>query len=178
MIIGVNILLRGLELDDVNELMKHWNDLEVRELLFSPLPNSREEEIEWIRSTWERRKKGEDFVFAIVIKELNLYIGNISVGITNKTSKRGSLGIVIFNKSHWNKGYGTEAMNLMLDYSFNVLNLHSVELEVYETNERAYACYKKVGFKETGRKREASYYSGKYIDHLIMDILKTEWKKK
>ena len=76
------------------------------------------------------------------------------------------------------KGYGTEAINLILDYGFNYLNLNNIKLDVVEFNERAIACYKKCGFKECGRRRKCEFIDGNYYDRISMDILKEEFTDK
>lgn len=175
MLIGKLVVLRGLELSDVDELMKYWNLKEVKRYLLAIGPNAKEEEIEWIKGTWERRQKGQDYVFGIVVKEENLYIGNVEIGIRNQINRRGYAGIAIFNPSYWGRGFGTEAIQLLIEYGFKNLNLNSVELEVFETNTRAQRCYEKVGFKEVGRRRQAQFFEGRYIDSIVMDILSSEW---
>lgn len=155
--------------------MKFWNNSELQEFLSGPLIASRDEEINWIRSTWERRQKGEAYIFGIILIENNLYIGNIEIGIDNKISQRGSLGVVIFNPAYWNKGLGSEAIHLLLNFAFSSLNLHSIELKVFSYNKRAQTCYEKVGFVETGKKREAHFINGQYHDIILMDILASEF---
>ncbi|MFX1283334.1 MAG: GNAT family N-acetyltransferase [Promethearchaeota archaeon] len=172
---GTQILLRGLELSDVDELMKYWNNPELHQFLSRPLIASRDEEIDWIRHSWERRQKGEAYIFGIFLIEKNKYIGNIELQIINNIAQRGSLGIAIFNPQYWGKGLGTEALELILDFGFSVLNLHTIELETFPFNQRALACYKKIGFVETGRKREAHFISGQYHDIILMDISATEF---
>ncbi|MHA1976239.1 MAG: GNAT family N-acetyltransferase [Candidatus Hodarchaeales archaeon] len=175
MLEGSNLILRGLELNDVEELMKHWNNAEHRKYILNKVPQSREEEIEWIKHGWQIRSEGKGYIFAIIHKESHLYIGHLGLDIKDRISGRGSLGIAIFNKEYWNKGYGTESMRLIVDYAFKTLNLHSVELELYADHPQAQRCYEKVGFKVVGRHREAYYNEGKYVDSVIMDLLKTEW---
>lgn len=178
MLEGKQVTLRGLELLDVDELMKHWNRKEVRQFLLQFTPHSIEEEKDWIRNTWERRKKGKGYTFGIILKSKNLYIGNVEVSIMNPISRRGLIGIAIFNTEYWSQGLGSEALELIIDYTFNNLNLHSVELELHENNERAYSCYKKVGFIEIGKRREAYFSDGQRIDSIVMDILAAEWKER
>lgn len=72
-----------------------------------------------------------------------------------------------------NKGYGAEVLDLLLDYGFNYLNLNNIMLNVKSFNERAIACYKKVGFKEFGRRRESYFLNGKYYDDIQFELLKT-----
>ena len=175
---GQNVLLRGLELSDVPELMKHWNNTEVKKFLNSFTPHSIQEEEEFIKHTWKIRKEGKAHVFAIVSKENDLYIGNIDISIVDSNSRRGVIGIAIFNQSYWNRGFGTEALNLIINFAFKTLNLHSVELQVFSNNLRAKHCYEKCGFKESGLRREAIYVEGSYFDSILMDITKKEWINK
>ena len=86
------------------------------------------------------------------------------------------VGLFIGDEENRNKGYGAEALRLLSDYSFNYLNLNNIQLGVKAFNERAIACYKKVGFKEYGRRREAYFLNGKYYDHVFMDILAREFE--
>lgn len=86
------------------------------------------------------------------------------------------LGIFIGDEDYRSKGYGREAINLLLEYGFKYLNLHSIRLALIETNERVHNCYLKCGFKDTGKSREDFYINGKYYDKLYMDILESEFK--
>lgn len=169
--------MRGLELSDVDELIKFWNSPELQQFLSRPRIASRDEEVEWIRSTWERRRKGDAYIFGVFLLDQDQYIGNIELRIVNRIAQRGVLGISIFNPNYWNKGYGTEAIELMLNFAFSSLNLNTVELEVFAFNKRAQACYKKVGFIETGRKRQAHFVNGQYHDIILMDISTIEFIK-
>lgn len=155
--------------------MKYWNNLELQKFLIRPLIGSRDEEINWIRNTWDRRRKGEAYIFGIFLIEKDQYIGNIELKVISHIARRGSLGIVIFNQNYWGKGFGAEAIELLLDFGFSVLNLNTIELEVFSFNKRALACYKKVGFIEIGRKRDAHFISGQYHDIILMDISAIEF---
>jgi RimJ/RimL family protein N-acetyltransferase len=75
------------------------------------------------------------------------------------------------------QGYGPEAMRWALDWAFETANLHRVQLEAYEWNERALASYKRVGFREEGRLRQAIWRSGRWWDELILGILEDEWRE-
>ena len=88
----------------------------------------------------------------------------------------GTCGIFIGDKNEQGKGYGTEAMKLLLGYGFNTLNLNRLDLKVNDFNSRAIKCYQNLGFVEEGRMREASFVNGKYHDQILMSILRKEWK--
>ena len=73
---------------------------------------------------------------------------------------------------HRGKGYGKKAIDLVLEYGFEHLNLHRIYLDTLESNTSAIGLYKKVGFKEEGRKKQHIYKNGKYFDLICMCILK------
>jgi RimJ/RimL family protein N-acetyltransferase len=85
------------------------------------------------------------------------------------------VGILIGEKSCWNRGYGTEAMHLLVDTAFNTLNLHRVYLRVFEDNPRAIRAYEKAGFVHEGRMRQAEFHQGRFCDVLLMSVLRPEW---
>jgi RimJ/RimL family protein N-acetyltransferase len=172
---GKLITLRGLELTDAAEITQHYNDWEVRQFLMSITPLSHEEEDNRIRQTWELRRKGTIYVFGIELNNPQLLIGLCGLEGVSSIHRRAELGIVIFNKSYWGKGLGTEAIRLILHYGFNLLNLHSIWLAVFEDNTRAQRVYEKVGFKPAGRRRQAVFRNGRYIDMYLYDILAEEF---
>jgi RimJ/RimL family protein N-acetyltransferase len=83
---------------------------------------------------------------------------------------------MIGDKRHWNKGLGTEAMQLLLKHGFETLNLHRIYLRVFANNPRAIRSYEKAGFVVDGRLREAHFADGVYIDDLLMSVLRPEWQ--
>ncbi|MFX0168634.1 MAG: GNAT family N-acetyltransferase [Candidatus Hodarchaeota archaeon] len=176
MIKGERITLRGLELEDAEIILQHFNDVEVRRYLNGLTPIAKEEEKEWIRNTWEDRKKGTAFTFGIELTDDQQLIGTCSLFSISRIHRNAELGIAIWNKQYWNKGLGQEALKLLLSYGFNYLNLHSVFLLVHEGNKRAIRAYEKVGFKQAARRRQAVFQNGKYIDLLTMDVLEDEFR--
>jgi len=117
----------------------------------------------------------KEYRFAMVLIDGDVLIGQISLHDVDHLNRNAFLGIVIGGEEHRNKGYGTEAVRLVLDYGFKTLNLHNIMLSVYADNHAAIACYKKVGFQEAGRRREWVFKNGKYIDKIYMDILAREF---
>lgn len=86
------------------------------------------------------------------------------------------VGISIGEREYWGKGYGTDAMRVLLRYAFNELNLHRVSLTVFEYNPRAIRSYEKAGFKLEGRERKFLERGGKRWDMIYMGILRQEWQ--
>jgi len=73
------------------------------------------------------------------------------------------------------QGYGTDALRVLVEYSFTRRNLRRLHLEVIASNERAIASYRKVGFREEGRRREHCWVRGAYVDEVIMGLLRSDW---
>lgn len=115
--------------------------------------------------------------YAIVLLENDVMIGSISIHNIDHLNKNAFLGIFIGEDEYRGKGYGAEAILLILDYGFNTLNLHNIMLSVKADNAAGIACYKKTGFKEAGRRREWAYKNGGYVDVIYMDMLAREFEK-
>ena len=85
------------------------------------------------------------------------------------------VGISIGEKDCWGKGYGTDAMQVMLRYAFTELNLHRVSLTVFDYNPRAIRSYEKAGFVHEGRIRQFLNKEGRRYDMLFMGVLREDW---
>jgi RimJ/RimL family protein N-acetyltransferase len=87
------------------------------------------------------------------------------------------VGIGIGEKEDWGRGYGTEAMCLILRFAFEELNLHRVTLGVFGYNPRAIRSYEKAGYQLEGTERQVLHRDGQRADMYIMGILREEWEK-
>ena len=173
---GNKIALGPLIKSDLDRLWRWVNDKEVTQYLhLFPFLMSRETEEKWLQRALESSDK--DLIFAILLKPDYIHIGNVGLHRIDLINSHAEIGILIGEKQYWNKGYGTEAMILALDYAFNVIGLHKVYLRVMEFNKRGIRCYEKVGFKIIGRLREHINRCGRYWDLLLMDILREEFNK-
>ncbi len=176
MIVGKHVTLRGLDLGDADEILVNINDMKFLNYSGRINPQSKEECLEWIRKTWEERRQGKAYTFAIEVKDEDKIIGYTQLKILNNISRRADISIGIFNPNYRNRGLGTESLVLMIDYAFTTLNLLSLELKVFANNQRAIACYKNLGFNKIGYRRKADYIDGVFLDDLMMDLLMEDWK--
>ena len=96
----------------------------------------------------------------------------------NWTTRSAEVGLFIGEKSCWNKGYGTEIMQLLLRLGFDNFNLNRIFLRVDEANKGGIRAYEKAGFVHEGRFRQGNFRDGKYSDMLLMSVLRTEWNPK
>ena len=174
MLYGKRVRLRGIEREDIPTFVRWFNDPEVRQYLLMYEPMSKAKEERWFESYLER--KG-DFLFAIeaLIEGQWLHIGNVGLHQVDWKNRTGVFGIVLGEKQYWGQGYGTDAARLMLCFAFRELNLHRVELEVFDFNLRAVRCYEKAGFRREGTRRQALFRDGAYHDIHLMAILQEEF---
>jgi RimJ/RimL family protein N-acetyltransferase len=114
-------------------------------------------------------------VFTIVENENDRPIGRGVLFNINHVDRKAMLGILIGEADYRGRGYGTEAVQLLLQYAFNLLNLNSVSLGVFEFNPAALRCYEKVGFKIIGRQRQGRILGNARYDVILMDILAEEF---
>jgi len=172
-LIGKRCYLSPINVEDAEQYCLWLNDLEVaRTLLIFDQQLSLEREKLILQDMIKNHAK----VFAIVDLESDKLLGNCSLFRINERNRKAEVGIFIGDKDYWNKGYGSEALSLLIDYGFNILNLNNIMLEVFSYNERAISSYKKVGFREIGRRREAIIIAGEKHDEIYMDILAHEFK--
>ena len=172
-IVGERLYLSPINTDDVAQYTKWLNDPDVADHLgfyrqMISLGNEKE--------ALERLSK-EGHSYAIILKNTDTLIGNIGLLDIEHIHRRATLGLFIGDAGHRGKGYGAEAIRLLLNYSFNILNLHNIMLLVHADNTQAISCYKKVGFREIGRRREARIKDRCFIDLVYMDILDSEFIK-
>jgi len=173
-LVGETCYLSPCSLEDAEKWTEWDNDLEVTIPLGDEAytPYSLEKMQDIIGEVMEQ----QSHIFSIVDLETDTPIGRCLLFDIDQVNRRAMLGIVIGEKEYWNKGYGQEATKLLLDYGFNLLNLHNIMLGTFSFNERAIACYRRVGFQEIGRRREARIVGGKKYDLVLMDMLAEEFE--
>lgn len=175
MYIGKLVKLRAYKEEDIEFATEFINDEETKKFLCIgiPFPMTKVEEESWVKS----RKAGADFTYDFAIENLGngKYIGGCSINQTDLKNRNCTIGIMIGDKACWSKGYGTDALNILVKFIFEELNMEKVKLSVFEFNERAKKCYEKIGFKEEGILKKEIYRNGKYYDEIIMAIFKEDW---
>jgi RimJ/RimL family protein N-acetyltransferase len=170
---GTVVNLRAPEIDDLDRNTRWINDREVTRYLSARYELSHLAEENWLRDLVAKPMAYERVFYAIETKK-GQHIGNINLFKAQPEEQKCELGIMIGEKTHWSKGYGTDALRTLVRFAFDEMNLQRVELTVYDFNERGQAAYRKAGFVEEGRRREAIYTEGAYHDLIVMSVLKEE----
>jgi RimJ/RimL family protein N-acetyltransferase len=117
----------------------------------------------------------DGFYFIIHKLDADQRIGFVGLGGISWNHGEAWVGIGLGERAYWGKGYGTDAMRVILRYAFTELNLHRVSLGVFEYNPRAIRSYEKVGFVSEGRSRKQVGREGKRWDEVHMGIRRDEW---
>lgn len=173
MFTGKKVKLRAYSSEDTLKAQAFINDPEIKHLLHPgvPFPLTFEDEKKFVEGMSAFK---ENYSFAIDTLEGD-YIGGCGLNSVDWKNRVGVVGIFIGDKSYWGKGYGTDALKVLIAFIFNEMNLNRIELTVYDFNERAIKSYKKCGFVEEGRLRQSLYKAGAYHDQIVMSILKDEY---
>jgi RimJ/RimL family protein N-acetyltransferase len=176
---GKLVHLAAMDPEDVSKHFSAWDrDSEYKRLLDLDAPrlHSAKAVKEWLEK--ELGKMGDSmYWFSIRSAADNQLLGDINLDVVNWNMRDSFVGLGIGPRDFWGKGYGTEAMNLILQYAFTEINLHRVTLTVFEYNPRAIRSYEKAGFRYEGRQREAILREGKRWDILFMSVLREEWRQ-
>lgn len=130
---------------------------------------------EWLKDELYRDPPGFT-MFAIHTLDGDRLIGEIGFEEEELPYGETFVAIGIGEQENWGKGYGSDAMRIILRYAFTELNLQRVSLTVSEYNPRAVQSYLKVGFLEEGRLRSCEYRDGRRYDLIYMGILRGEWE--
>ncbi len=169
---GSLVRLRPVTREDLPGIVAWIADPEVRRFLGFYRPVSLADEEHWLEGLG---KAGDQEVFAIETLE-GRHIGNTGLHRIHPRYRSAEAGIFIGERDFWGKGYGTDAMRLLLAFGFDQLNLHRVCLHVYAGNHRAQRSYEKCGFVREGVLREAVYKDGRYDDIVVMGILQSQFR--
>ncbi len=172
MLSGKLVNLVPLEEHHLDDIMKGWNNPEMRKFLGGYIPNTREAETEWLQSAQQQMKRMSSFYFVIEDAIDSRFIGTVSLNSVNWISRTSGIGIAIHDPNDWEKGYGSEAMQLLLDFGWNHLNLRRIDLSVHSFNDRAKHVYEKLGFKVYGTAHRKFFIDGEYRDTIYMEIFR------
>lgn len=161
------VTLGALDREAWQRIRNHFRDPEIARLNGTPptrLPL-------WVLRTVLRNdsRRPDRHTFGIIADGTE-FIGLTELYDTGPTAA--TLGIIIGERDYWGRGYGTEAVGLLLDYAFGELGLEKVTLNTYEDNLRAQAAFLKAGFVEERRLVRPGDRSRRSV---VMGISRSRW---
>lgn len=167
------IYLSEIKKEDMEHIYSWFSDTEFLKYYdyYPPLPLPKAE-VDKMFKYYE--DSGKSKVFAV--KKDRLTIGLAGFDDIIKENQAATLFIGLGSKNERGRGYGRKSMDLLLEYGFNNLNFHRIQLNVLEFNYGAIALYEKCGFKKEGIFREFVLRDGKRYNLLLYGLLKYEWE--
>lgn len=164
------VRLRPLREADASLLYNWITDRELVTLNSAYHPVSEADHQAWIQSVM--RKRSDMVIFVIEETETSEAIGSCQLLNIDSRHRSAELQIRIGEARHRGKGMGSAAVKLLTKFGFNDLNLHRIYLHVFATNDPAVRSYRKCGFEEEGRLRDAAFIDGAWVDVLVMGLLR------
>ncbi|MBP9041497.1 MAG: GNAT family N-acetyltransferase [Anaerolineaceae bacterium] len=165
-----------MDLDKDPEILSKWDcDSEFKRqfdvvpaVMYSPI----------LSKEWYEAASANGATMIIQTTKEKKVIGIIELDGFDWAARSAWVGIGIGEADYRGKGYGTEAMQLILEYAFQGLNLNRVNLNVFAFNTRAIRSYEKCGFRYEGTQREVIYKEDQRWDVIDMGILRSEWEER
>jgi diamine N-acetyltransferase len=170
MIHGERIVLRAIERQDLPRYVQWLNEPLVLEHFgrYSPLSLAQEEQ-------WYEKMLQDPSVHNFAIEYEGRHVGGAGFGRIEGYNRAAEVGLFIGIPELWDQGLGSDALETLLRFGFEQMNLHRIYLRVFAENKRAIHLYEKAGFRHEGCWRQAEFRHGRYHDLLWMGILRDEW---
>jgi RimJ/RimL family protein N-acetyltransferase len=170
-IVGERVRLEPLGIEHYDGLRPMFDDPEGRRMTAT----TRGFDDEMLRNWFSTRQDHDDRAdFAIVEVETGRVLGEVVLNDLDTGDESCNFRIGLTGPDVYGRGYGTEATTLVLDYAFDTVGLHRVELDVYSFNPRGQRAYEKAGFVREGVRRQALRWDGEWHDVIVMGVLATD----
>jgi RimJ/RimL family protein N-acetyltransferase len=173
-LVGSLVRLRGVLDDDLPTLARWEMDPGRMATLTSWVAPLSEAAARERIAKWSANDK-DNLGFAIeTLEDPPVLVGNIGLWGARPKDRCATIGIAL-GRDHIGRGYGTDAMRVIVDYGFRELGLHRIQLDVAPFNLAGVRAYEKAGFVEEGRRRQSVWHDGRWYDEVMMSILDHEW---
>lgn len=161
------------------ETARRWiNDPDVNTWMLSGhIPVSATSEAAFYDSVERRAAERSAFLFEIHANDDGRYLGNCGLEDIDLIHRHAEVGIVIGEVVEQNKGFGRDAIRVLLRFGFETLGLHSIEIYHMVGNQRGAHLYGSIGFKEAGIRRQHVFLNGEWVDEAMLDMLADEWRE-
>jgi len=175
MIVGEHVILRAFEREDAERCYRWMNDPNIVRTLKSRYPIAFQNEIDWLDramgvSDGERH-------FAIERRDDRTHIGNASIHDIDWVSRSAAFGLFIGEPTAWNRGFGSDAIDALVRFAFEEMNLRKLRINVFDYNDRAKHVLESHGFVQEGRLRQEFYREGTYHDIMVFSIFRDGQEK-
>jgi Acetyltransferases, including N-acetylases of ribosomal proteins len=173
---GENIQLTALREGEEAVLEKWFNNIEfLRNYDMVPSVPQEKRGIDELMKYY--RESNERYIMAVRLKKDGQLIGISGFDDIIWANGTAFMFIGIGESECQGRGFGREALQLLIDYGFNELNFHKIQLNVIEYNDKAVKLYEKAGFVREGIYREYIYRDGRRYHMYLYGMLKSEWNR-
>ena len=146
------------------------NDPNIVRTLKSRYPIAFQNEVEWLQRAMEA--SATERHFAIERKDDRSHIGNASIHDIDWVSRTAWFGLFIGEPTAWNRGFGSDAIETLVRFAFEDMNLHKLRINVFDYNERAKHVLQSRGFVQEGKLQRDFYREGTYHDIVLLSIFR------
>lgn len=167
---GKKIHLRALEPEDLDFLYTIENNESFWEVSSTQTPFSRFVLEQYIVNSHQDIFEAKQLRLIIVDNISNISVGMIDLFEFNPLHKRAGIGILII-ETEQHKGFASEAIELLVNYSFNQLNLHQLFANITADNTKSLELFKKLNFKKIGIKKEWIFSKGAFKDEILFQLI-------
>lgn len=168
---GTSVYLRALEPNDLEFVYAMENDQNIWEVSNTQTPYSRFLVRQYLENAQQDIYEAKQLRLAICQDNDFPAIGLIDLFDFDPRNNRAGIGIVIQNKENRNQNIGSEALELLIKYSFYNLNLHQLYANISIENVVSIALFTKFGFERTGIKKDWILLNGAYQDEAIFQLI-------
>jgi len=169
-LLGKNINLRALEPDDLNFLFSTENNELFWEISGTQLPYSKYVLKKYLENSHQDIYEAKQYRFVISDFD-NIPVGMIDLFDFNPLHKRVGIGILLLPQ-HQNKGYGSEALEMIIDYAFTYLDVHQIFANITSENTKSIKLFEKYHFKKVGVKKDWIYSNPNFKDEILYQLIK------
>lgn len=170
---GKHVYLRALEPEDLEFVHAIENDEEIWDLSNTQTPYSRFLIKQYLEASHKDVYEAKQLRLVISNYE-DEPLGMIDIFDFDFLNKRAGIGILIRNKKDRGKGVGAEALQLLVKYSFNQLQLHQLYCNISEENEASLRLFTKQGFEKVGLKKDWIFTNNKFQNEYLLQLINTD----
>lgn len=166
------LLLRRIQESDAKGLLALRSNPVTMKYIPRPIITTQEEVLFLIAMMDEKINSNDGINWAITLKENDEFIGYIGHYRIQPEHFRSEIGYMML-PDFQGKGYGTEAINKVVEYGFHQMQLHSIEAVIDPNNGASEKALQKCGFVKEAHFKENEYFDGKFIDSVVYSKLNT-----
>ena len=167
---GKHIYLRALEPEDLEFIHTIENDESIWELSSTITPYSKFLIKQYLENAHQDIYEAKQLRLVISSYD-DVAMGMIDVFDFDFKNKRAGIGILVKDTEYRQKGYGSEALQLLCQYAFNHLDLHQLYCNISEENEASIKLFTNQGFQKIGLKKDWTFFKGTYKNEYLFQLI-------